>query len=72
MTITPQRQAAEVIRTKILLVDERYDGYTHGLASILDDIFQLEKDQPHNVAKQISQRVTILGKRLAERKENIE
>ncbi len=33
MAVAPQTQALEVIKTKIMQVDERYDGYRDDLAA---------------------------------------
>ena len=67
MAAAPQNQAMEVIKSKIMQVDERYDGYRHDLAGALYDIVTLENDRPFNIAQQVNRRFVALGERLVQK-----
>lgn len=67
MSAAPQIQALAVIRTKVMLVEERYDGYQRDLTETLHDLLSLESDRPYNIAQQISRRITALGERLVQK-----
>ena len=67
MSAAPQIQALAVIRTKVMLVEERYDGYQRDLTATLHDLLLLESDRPFNIAQQISRRITALGERLVQK-----
>ena len=67
MSAAPQIQALAVIRTKVTLVEERYDGYQRDLTETLHDLLSLESDRPHNIVQQISRRITALGERLVQK-----
>ena len=72
MAAAPQLQALEVIKDKVLQVDERYDGYRRDLIETLHDVLALENDRPHNIAQQISRRITALGERIVQEGGSIE
>ena len=72
MAAAPQNQALEVIKDKVMLVDERYEGYRRDLAAALHDILALESDRPHNIAQQISRRIAALGESLVQKEGSIE
>lgn len=72
MAAAPQNQALEVIKDKVMQVDERYDGYRSDLTAALHDILALESDRPHNIAQQISRRIAALGERLVQQGGNVE
>lgn len=72
MAAAPQSKALEVIKEKILAVDSRYDGYNADLTETLHDILHLENDRPHNIAQQISRRVTALAEILVQQKGDVE
>lgn len=67
MAAAPQNQALEVIKTKIMQVEERYAGYRDDLTGALYDIVTLENDRPYNIAQQINRRFVALGERLAQK-----
>ena len=67
MAAAPQNQALEVIKTKIMQVDERYHGYRHDLTRALYDIVTLENDRPFNIAQQINRRFVALGERFVQK-----
>ena len=67
MAAAPQNQALEVIKNKIMQVDERYDGYRHDLTGALYDIVALETDRPFNIVQQINRRFVALGEILAQK-----
>lgn len=68
MAAAPQKQALEVVKQKVMEVDERYDGYRAELVATLHDIFSLERNRPHNIRQQVSRRVTALGEMLVAKK----
>lgn len=72
MAAAPQNQALDVIKAKVLQVDERYEGYRIDLIATLHDIMALESDRPHNIAQQISRRVSALGESLIQKEGNVE
>lgn len=72
MAAAPQKQALDVIKSKVLHVNERYDGYRTDLMAALHDILVLENDKPHNIAQQVTRRVAALGELLNEKEGNIE
>ena len=72
MAAAPQIQALEVIKDKVLQVDERYDGYRRDLTAALHDVLALEHDRPYNIAQQVSRRITALGEHLVQKGGNIE
>jgi len=72
MAAAPQKQALEVIKTRVMNVDERYEGYRRDLIATLHDILAYESDRPHNIAQKISRRVSALGETLIQKKGNIE
>ena len=72
MAAAPQNQALDVIKEKVLQVDERYDGYRRELTAALYDIVALVRDHPHNIAQQISRRIAALGERLVQEEGNAE
>lgn len=72
MAATPQNKVLEVIKNKVMNIDERYDGYHTDLTEALYDILALERDRPHNIAQQVSRRVAALGEILIQKKGNLE
>ena len=64
MAAAPQNQALNVIKARVLQVEERYEGYRCDLIATLHDILALESDRPHGIAQQISRRVSALGENL--------
>jgi len=72
MAAAPQKQALEVIKTKVLEADERYDGYHRELIAALHDILAKERERPHNIKQQISRRVAALGELLLKNDGNVE
>lgn len=72
MAAAPQSQALEVIKDKVMLLDERYDGYRRDLTAALHDILALESDRPHNIAQQISRRIAVLGEKLVQKEGDVE
>ena len=72
MAAAPQSQALEVIKDKVMLLDERYDGYRRDLTAALHDILALESDRPHNIAQQISRRIAALGEKLVQKEGDVE
>jgi hypothetical protein len=42
MPAAPQRQALEVVKQKVMEIDERYEGYRAELVAALHDILSLE------------------------------
>ena len=72
MAAAPQNQALEVIKDKVMQVDERYDGYRRDLTGALHDILALENDRPYNIAQQISRRIAALGERLVQKEGGVE
>ena len=64
MAAAPQNQALEVIKAKVMQIEERYGGYRRDLIATLHDILALESDRPHNIAQQVSRRVAALGESL--------
>ena len=67
MAAAPQNQALQVIKNKVLQVNERYVGYQSDLTATLHDILALESNHPHNIAQQISRRIAALGERLVQK-----
>ena len=65
----PQRQVIQAIREKVDYVEERFETYREELLAALDEILRLEQQRPHNVAQQISRRITALGELLARKQE---
>ena len=72
MAAAPQKKALDVIKTRVMNIDERYDGYRRDLIATLHDIMALESDRPHNIAQQISRRVSALGESLIQKEGNVE
>ena len=72
MAAAPQNQALEVVKDKVMLLDERYDGYRRDLTAALHDILALESDRPHNIAQQVSRRIAALGEHLVQKQGNVE
>ncbi len=72
MVVAPQNKVLEVIKNKVMSVGDRYDGYHADLTEALHDILALESDRPHNIAQQVSRRVTALGERLMQKGGNLE
>ena len=68
MPAAPQKQALEVVKQKVMEVDERYNGYRAELVAALHDIFSLERNRPHNINQQVSRRITALGEMLVAEK----
>ena len=72
MATAPQNKVLEVIKNKMMSVDDRYEGYQTDLTETLYGILTLESDRPHNIAQQVSRRVTALGERLVQKEGNLE
>ena len=72
MAAAPQNQALEVIKAKVMQINERYEGYLRDLIETLHDILALESDRPHNISQQISRRVSALGEKLIQNEGNVE
>ena len=72
MPAAPQRQALEVVKQKVMEIDERYDGYRMELIATLHDVLALERNKPHNVKQQVSRRVEALGELLVQNKGSVE
>ena len=72
MTTAPQNKVLEVLKNKVMEVDERYESYRTDLTEVLYDILALESDRPHNIALQVSRKVTALGERLVQKEGNME
>ena len=72
MAAAPQNRVLEVIKNKVMSVDDRFDGYHADLTGVLHDILALESDPPHNISQQVSRQVTALGERLVQNKGNLE
>lgn len=72
MSAAPQKQALEVVRQKVMEIDERYDHYRRDLIATLHDILAFERNRPHNVKQQVSRRIAALGELLIKNKGNIE
>ncbi|QDV48458.1 hypothetical protein [Gimesia fumaroli] len=72
MATAPQKMVLEVIKNKVMEIDERYEGYHTELTRALYDILALESDRPHNIALQVSRRVTALGEYLVQKEGNLE
>lgn len=72
MASAPQNKVLEVIKKKVININERYDGYQTDLTEALYDILALESDRPHNIAQQISRRVTALGEHLVKNEGEME
>lgn len=72
MAAAPQSQALEVIKQRVMLLDERYEGYRRDLTAALHDILALESDRPHNIAQQISRRTAALGEKLVQKQSEVE
>jgi len=72
MSAAPQRQALEVVKQKVMEIDERYDGYRTELIATLHDILAFERNKPHNVKQQVSRRIAALGEFLVQQKGNLE
>ncbi|MCU7860978.1 MAG: hypothetical protein KZQ86_14365 [Candidatus Thiodiazotropha sp. (ex Lucinoma kastoroae)] len=72
MATAPQNKVLEVIKSKVMDVDERYEGYQTDLTEALHDILALESDRPHNIAQQVSRRVTAIGERLVQKEGDLE
>lgn len=72
MSSAPQKQALEVVKEKVMEVDERYAGYRTALVATLHDIFALERNRPHNIKQQVSRRIAALGELLVSEKGSIE
>lgn len=72
MATAPQNKVLEVIKSKVMNVDERYEGYQTDLTEALYDILALESDRPHNIAQQVSRRVTAIGERLVQKEGDLE
>lgn len=68
MKSAPQKKVLEVIRNKVMSVDDRYEGYRTDLTAALYDILALENDRPHNITQQVSRCVSALGERLIQKK----
>ena len=68
MFLAPQNQALEVIKSKLMAVKERHEGYRQNLTAALYEILALERDRPHDIAKKISRRVAAVSEILQERK----
>jgi hypothetical protein len=68
MPAAPQRQALEVVKQKVMEIDERYEGYRAELVAALHDILSLERNRPHNIKQQVSRRITALGEILVAKK----
>ena len=71
MATAPQRKVLEVIKSEVMEVEERYEGYRTVLMEALYDILALESDPPFKIAQQVSRRITALGELLAEKEGNI-
>ena len=71
MAAAPQNQALEVIKAKVMKIDERYEGYQSDLIATLYDILAFESDRPHNISQQISRRVSALGEKLIQNEGNV-
>ena len=71
MAAAPQNQALEVIKAKVMQIDERYEGYQSDLIATLYDILAFESDRPHNISQQISRRVSALGEKLIQNEGNV-
>lgn len=72
MPAAPQRQALEVVKQKVMEIDERYDGYRMELIATLHDVLAFERNKPHNVKQQVSRRVEALGELLVQNKGSVE
>lgn len=72
MAAAPQKQALEVVKEKVMQIDERYDGYRMDLIATLNDILTLERDRPQAIAQQVSRCVTALGENLVKNEGNVE
>ena len=72
MAAAPQIQALEVVKDKILQVDDRYDEYHRDLTEALHDIMALVNDHPHNIAQQMSRRIAALGELLVKNEGSIQ
>jgi len=72
MASAPQNKVLEVIKDRVMNIEERYDGYQTHLAEALYDILLLENHRPHNISQQISRRVSALGERLVKFEGNLE
>jgi hypothetical protein len=72
MAAAPQNKALEVIKSKVLNIQERYEGYHTDLTEALYNILELERDRPHNVAQQVSRRITALSETLIKKEGSIE
>jgi hypothetical protein len=68
MPAAPQRQALEVVKQKVMEIDDRYEGYRAELVAALHDILSLERNRPHNIKQQVSRRITALGEILVAKK----
>ena len=67
MSTAPQNQALEVVKAKVMEVEERYDGYQRDLAATLHAILSLENDRPYNISQQISRQIAALGEHLVKK-----
>ena len=72
MATAPQKKVLEVIKNKMMKVDERYEGYRADLMEALYDTLALESDPPFNIAQRVSRRITALGELLVKKKGKIE
>ena len=64
MAAAPQNQALDVIKERVMQIEERYEGYRRDLIATLYEILTLESDRPYNIAQQISRRISALGESL--------
>jgi len=68
----PQNQTLEVLKEKVLAIEERYPGYQRDLTQALFEVLNLESDRPNNVVQQISRRFAALGELLYQKQETEE
>ena len=71
MATAPQKKVLEVIKNKIMDVDERYTDYHTDIMKTLYEILALENDPPYNIAQEVSRQIKVLGELLVKKDGNI-
>ena len=72
MPETSQTKVLEVIKSKTIQTNERYEGYQLALIKTLNEVMTLESNPPHNVVQQVSRKVTAVAENLVKEKGDTE
>ncbi len=72
MAGVPQRQALEVLKERVELLEEKYDGYKADLIGALVEISNLEQENPYNISQRVSAEVTALAEKVTKQRRTTE